>query len=359
MLKVQPALQTWQVRINQGVAAIKAGRYADAVAAFRQAVALHATDPIPHLYLAGALAQQFTPEAIPPLNPEMGEEAEREFERVLELDPKNWPALVMLGQLMRQQSQFPEARAWYRKALDLDTNNADIWCVLGAMSWRQLRGSRTPNATLIDEGVSRLNQALTLDPRHDAAMEWISLLLRERSDAASISAADGWRKLSETVREEKNRLAATGVRSSWPPALAGTWQVLRDWARSAVSDFPPLPPPPPPSQDPFPTGTSWRSSGAWTFRYVPADDRSPDAILVDPNIQERNLIKKVPANISSTVRVHVVIADDGRVKSAKFLSGDRALENSALAAVRQWVYRPTISNWKPVEVVTEAVVPVQ
>jgi Flp pilus assembly protein TadD len=169
---VQPALQNWQIRIKQGVTAVKTGRDADAVAAFRQAVALHASDPIPHLYLAGALARRFTPEAIPRLNPEMGEEAEREFERALELDPKSWPALVMLGQLMRQQGRFPEARTWYGRTLDLDTTNADICCLLGGMSWTQLRRNGTPNTALIDEGISELNKALTLDPRHVAAMQY-------------------------------------------------------------------------------------------------------------------------------------------------------------------------------------------
>jgi protein TonB len=40
---------------------------------------------------------------------------------------------------------------------------------------------------------------------------------------------------------------------------------------------------------------------------------------------------------------------DGRVKNLKVESGHPLLRNAAIAAVKQWVYRPTLLNGKPVE----------
>jgi protein TonB len=40
---------------------------------------------------------------------------------------------------------------------------------------------------------------------------------------------------------------------------------------------------------------------------------------------------------------------DGRVKNLKVESGHPLLRNAAIAAVKQWVYTPTLLNGKPVE----------
>jgi hypothetical protein len=52
----------------------------------------------------------------------------------------------------------------------------------------------------------------------------------------------------------------------------------------------------------------------------------------------------------------VVIGRDGRVQEIKPVSGHPAVLESAMAAVRQWVYRPFLLNGEPVEVETQIVV---
>jgi hypothetical protein len=52
------------------------------------------------------------------------------------------------------------------------------------------------------------------------------------------------------------------------------------------------------------------------------------------------------------VFVELTIATDGSISAAKFIEGPLSHRDAALAAVRQWRYRPTLVNGKPVEVVT-------
>ena len=56
--------------------------------------------------------------------------------------------------------------------------------------------------------------------------------------------------------------------------------------------------------------------------------------------------------IAGTVRLHAIIARDGSVAQLEVISGDQLLVKSALDAVRQWRYRPTLLNGEPVEVDT-------
>lgn len=56
------------------------------------------------------------------------------------------------------------------------------------------------------------------------------------------------------------------------------------------------------------------------------------------------------------VEVHAIISVEGRIESLEVISGDPFFIQSALAAVRQWRYRPTILNGRPVEVDTHITV---
>ena len=56
--------------------------------------------------------------------------------------------------------------------------------------------------------------------------------------------------------------------------------------------------------------------------------------------------------ISGTVRLHAIISKDGSVQQLEVLSGHPLLVQSALDAVRQWRYRPTLLNGEAVEVDT-------
>ena len=59
------------------------------------------------------------------------------------------------------------------------------------------------------------------------------------------------------------------------------------------------------------------------------------------------------ARIQGKVRFTAIIGKDGRVQNLQIISGHPLLVPAAQDAVKQWVYRPTLVNDEPVEVVTQ------
>jgi TonB family protein len=55
------------------------------------------------------------------------------------------------------------------------------------------------------------------------------------------------------------------------------------------------------------------------------------------------------ARLEGTVKLHVVVAANGEVQSFRTVSGPESLAQAAMMAVREWRYRPTLLNGKPVE----------
>ena len=88
---------------------------------------------------------------------------------------------------------------------------------------------------------------------------------------------------------------------------------------------------------------------------------TPQRIRVGGNVQQANLITKISpvypplakqARIQGTVELSAIIGKDGRVQDLKVVRGHPLLVASALDAVKNWVYRPTMLNGEPVEVAT-------
>jgi protein TonB len=80
------------------------------------------------------------------------------------------------------------------------------------------------------------------------------------------------------------------------------------------------------------------------------------------SLQAANLIKRVTPvyppvamsqHIQGIVRFTATIGKDGTVQNLQLISGNRALVQAATDAVKQWLYRPTLLNGEPVEIVTQ------
>jgi protein TonB len=52
------------------------------------------------------------------------------------------------------------------------------------------------------------------------------------------------------------------------------------------------------------------------------------------------------------VELHAIISTDGTIQSLQVVSGDALFLRSAVDAVSQWRYRPTVLNGQPVEIDT-------
>ena len=51
--------------------------------------------------------------------------------------------------------------------------------------------------------------------------------------------------------------------------------------------------------------------------------------------------------------LHVLVGKDGRVKNVKVFRGVKGLDDAAVLAVKKWVFKPALSNNKPVAVWVE------
>lgn len=88
-------------------------------------------------------------------------------------------------------------------------------------------------------------------------------------------------------------------------------------------------------------------------------------IRVSDGVQEAMLIHRVipvyprlaiPLRISGAVHLAAIIGADGRIRELQVLRGHPLLVPAAVDAVREWVYRPTMLNGVPVEVMTDITV---
>jgi periplasmic protein TonB len=103
---------------------------------------------------------------------------------------------------------------------------------------------------------------------------------------------------------------------------------------------PPPPPPPPPKKE----------------------EPKVSRIRVGGNVQQALLIKQPrpiypplakQARIQGVVRLNAIIGKDGTIQNLTVATGHPLLVPAALEAVKQWVYKPTLLNGEPVEVVTQ------
>lgn len=94
----------------------------------------------------------------------------------------------------------------------------------------------------------------------------------------------------------------------------------------------------------------------------PDKAETPRRIRVGGTAQAANLMTKVAppypplakeARIQGTVRFNVAIGSDGVVQNVELVSGHPLLVPAAAEAVKQWIYRPTLLNGEPVEVITQ------
>jgi TonB family protein len=76
-------------------------------------------------------------------------------------------------------------------------------------------------------------------------------------------------------------------------------------------------------------------AGALLAAYAAADTRKP---VVNPDPEYPEIARRM--NISGTVKVELVIAADGTIKSAKVLGGHPLLADAVQKALKKWKYAP-------------------
>jgi protein TonB len=84
----------------------------------------------------------------------------------------------------------------------------------------------------------------------------------------------------------------------------------------------------------------------------------PRRIRVGGAVASANLIHQVAPvypkekHITGAVLLHAIIGKDGTIENLEYVSGPSELTPSAMEAVKQWRYKPTLLNGDPVQVDT-------
>jgi hypothetical protein len=205
-------------QLNQGVAAFKSAKYADAEEHFKQAVALDPDNVNGTLNLAVAYMAQWIPGAESPENLEFAVKAKEQFQKVLEKDPKQEEALEYLGNLAFNQAQslpqdqkvakFDEAIQWFKKLIEINPQKKEAYYYLGVIAYQKfhpalmlarvglhMKDDEDPikdrkvreelssqYAAIIDDGEANLQKALDIDKDYDDAMAYLNLLIRQKAD---------------------------------------------------------------------------------------------------------------------------------------------------------------------------------
>jgi protein TonB len=132
---------------------------------------------------------------------------------------------------------------------------------------------------------------------------------------------------------------------TWPPSAAGViggvpGGVAGGALSGIIGGIGAAPPPPPPPPKPKPAPTVQRIGG---------------------NVQASKLIKQPKpiypplakaARVQGTVKFQATIGKDGTIQNLQLLSGPPLLVPSAMEAVKQWTYQPTLLNGEAVDVIT-------
>ena len=173
-----------------------------------------------------------------------------------------------------------------------------------------------------------------------------------RTEAAAPTAPAAGNSDSAEVDDNRSKSAAPAVKAFHAESLS---QRLRPVAPTDLPEAPGLTASAAPTSVSLPVLNSTPDAPAapiqtLSSRQAPpkAGGRLQQAQLISSKAPEYPLVAK-QSHLQGVVVVSAIIGTNGKVKSAKAISGPALLENAAVNAVRQWVYRPTTLDGSPVE----------
>lgn len=216
-------------KLNKGVQAYRNAQFDVAIENFKEAKQLDPTLTNAQLYLATAYASQYVPGAPSQENVHNGEQALAEFKTILDSDPRNLSALDGIGSMLYNIGSTPydakkleESKTYHQKHIEISPNDPEPYYWVGVIDWalafrgnKDLREENNKNpknikkqlkendplppalakdfaekfGASIDDGISHLQQAITLRPDYDDAMAYLNLLYRQKADTETTTEA--------------------------------------------------------------------------------------------------------------------------------------------------------------------------
>lgn len=133
-----------------------------------------------------------------PQTPTTVQDAKREFEEELKIDPANAGAEYVLGELAREEGDMPLAVGHFSKATKLEPGFADAYIGLGRALIANERGA---------ESVAPLEQALKLQPANPAVHYNLAIAYKRAGrEEDSLREAKLHQQMSERAREAKENV---------------------------------------------------------------------------------------------------------------------------------------------------------
>jgi tetratricopeptide (TPR) repeat protein len=243
-------------QLNKGVAAYRNGKYEEAIDHFQQASSLDPKLLNAQLYLATALANQYTPGVESADNTRIANQAIDEFKKVLDVNPKREQKLTSLkgiASLYFNMKKWNETKEYHHKVIELDPNDPEAYYSIGVVDWteayQQTAEAKSKNdikvddditkdkklcpdlkariGPIVDDGIDSLKKALDIRTDYDDAMAYMNLLYRRKGDLecgdeatrqADLKVADDWVNKTLAVKKAKadKAPAAQGITMDQP-----------------------------------------------------------------------------------------------------------------------------------------------
>jgi tetratricopeptide (TPR) repeat protein len=223
--------------LNKGVQAYKGGQTDAALESFKRAKELDPNLLNARLYLATAYSSQYIPGAPSPENLRNGQQAEAEYQEILQRFPDNLAAIDGLGSITYNMGGTPfdpklfdQSKQYHLQHIKLKPDDPEPYYWIGVIDWSlAYRGNRdmreeynkTAKKTIrdtdpmpaalstqfaqkysgtVDEGIQNLQKAIQLRPDYDDAMAYLNLLYRQKADMESTpEARDADNKMADDL----------------------------------------------------------------------------------------------------------------------------------------------------------------
>jgi len=206
-------------KLNKGVNAYKNAQFDVAIEDFKEAKDLDPTLTNAQLYLATAYASQYIPGAPSQDNIRNGEQAVAEFKNILDGDPNNLAAIDGIGSILYNMggspfdaSKLEESKTYHEKHIQIKPDDPEPYYWVGVIDWslafranKDMRDAFNRTAkkpikesdpmppalakqfgdkygSVIDDGISSLQTAMTKKSEYDDAMAYLNLLYRQKAD---------------------------------------------------------------------------------------------------------------------------------------------------------------------------------
>jgi tetratricopeptide (TPR) repeat protein len=205
--------------LNKGVQAYKGGQTDAALENFKRAKELDPNLLNARLYLATAYSSQYIPGAPSQENVNNGQQAEAEYQEILQRFPDNLAAIDGLGSITYNMGGTPfnpklfdQSKQYHLQHIKLKPEDPEPYYWIGVIDWSlAYRGNKdmredynkTAKKTIrdtdpmppqlsaqfaqkfgpiVDEGIQNLQKAIQLRPDYDDAMAYLNLLDRQKAD---------------------------------------------------------------------------------------------------------------------------------------------------------------------------------